>query len=188
GVGLGSEGTPAIRYHNRGGGACALAAELPPGGSGDVALAGLVGDPLPEIVLASAAADAAVHERAGGGFRLAATLPTGPTAAVAVGDFDGNGVADLVFGRDGAGGGVPPTLANPVFLNVSAGAPAFFLADALGAAATVDVLAADIDLDGDDDVLAVNATGGHQLYVNGGSATAAFLLHPVQIAAGGARA
>ncbi|HEY8555232.1 MAG TPA: putative Ig domain-containing protein [Burkholderiales bacterium] len=179
---------PASVYYNRGAGTFALGAELPANGSRDVALADLVGDPLPEVVLANAAADAAVHQRAGNGFRRAATLPTGPTAAVAVGDFDGNGVADLVFARDGADGGVPPSLANPVFLNTSAGTASFFLADALGAAATLDVLAADIDLDGDDDVLAVNATGGHQLYVNGGAATAAFLLHSTQIAAAGARA
>ena len=59
----------------------------------------------------------------------------------------------------------------------------FFLAAELGLSPTVDVLAEDTDLDGDFDIVALNSTGAHQIFVNNGNGQ--FSLHPEQFASPG---
>jgi hypothetical protein len=149
-----------------------------------VALLNLFGDPLPELVFANADGNASVYANSGGRFQKALDLLTGPTTSVAAADFNNDGLADLVFGRQSTAQGSVP--GNIVFLNTSTAAAGFTASSTLGASPTVDVLATDVDLDGDADVVAINSTGSHQLYVNVGNATGTFALHAQQFAAAGA--
>jgi hypothetical protein len=167
---------PATVHVNSGSAAATFSAGTPVGNhdARDAVLADLFGDPLPELVIAVGNGDAAIYHNNGGTFALERTLATGPTSSVAAADFNGDSRLDLVFGRSAA---APPATVptNLVWLNTSGASGDFFLADQLGAAATSNVLAADLDLDGDADVLAVNGDG-QQLYTNAGGGT--FALHP----------
>jgi Domain of unknown function (DUF5011)/FG-GAP-like repeat/Putative Ig domain/FG-GAP repeat len=179
---LANEGANTI-YLNQGGRMFALDASLGQANSVDVLIVDLLGDALPELVFANRNADADVYQSTGGGFVRVATLPTGPTTAVSAADFDGDGVADVVFGRSAAVIGA----ANLVFLNRSMTSPAFLMAGELGGSATVDVVADDVDLDGRDDVVTINAVGSHQLYKNSVTAgSTVFVLHQEQFGSGGA--
>ena len=53
----------------------------------------------------------------------------------------------------------------------------------IGISPTVDVLTGDTDLDGDIDIVALNSTGAHQIFVNNGNGQ--FSLHPEQFASAG---
>ncbi len=151
-----------------------------------VALLNLFGDSLPELVFANANGNASVYRNSGGRFQKQLDIPTGPTTSVAAADFNSDGLPDLVFGRETTTPG--SALGNLVYLNTSSGATAsFFASGTLGASPTVHVLAGDFDLDGDADIVAVNSTGSHQLYVNVGNASGTFALHAQQFAAAGAR-
>jgi hypothetical protein len=118
-------------------------------------------------------------------FQLELALPTGPTTSVAAGDFNNDGRRDLVFGR--SVGATPTAMpSNLVWLNTSAATGSFFRANELGASPTTAVVVADTDLDGDSDILAINANGGHQVYSNVTGAGGAFALHPQQLGNPGA--
>src|SRR6185503_18675226 len=94
-----------------------------PFGSGDardIVVADLFGDPLPEVVIAYAGADAAVYRNTAGVLALELTLATGATTSVAAADLNNDGRADLVFGRGGTG--------NLVFINTSSTKGEFFMA------------------------------------------------------------
>ncbi len=170
-------------YLNQGsGGAFAAAGLIGSGDARGVAIADLFGDPLPEIVIANGDRDAEIYRLANGVPQLAVTLPTGPTRTVAVADFNGDGRQDLVFGRASAASGAPADL---VMLNTSGTSASFFRSDSLGATPTTDLLVADIDLDGDTDVLTVGPAGA-QLYTNVGLGTGTFALHPAQLETAGA--
>jgi hypothetical protein len=146
----------------------------------DVLLVDLLGDSLPELVVANGDGDAAVYGNSGGVFTLARTLPTGPTTAVASGDFNADNRSDLVFSRATA---APPGIpAAVVWLN---GAE-LFMSDDLGAAATSGLLVRDFDLDGRSDVLASSSTD-QRIFKNAGAANGKFVLHPQQLATPDAR-
>ena len=98
---------------------------------------------------------------------------------MATGDFNGDGLTDLVFGRSASAPAELPT--NPVFENTGGGV--FVESAALGASPTADVLTEDVNLDGIVDIVAINATGAHQIYV--GDGVGGFSLHPQQFAASG---
>jgi VCBS repeat-containing protein len=157
----------------------------------DALLVDLLGDALPELVLANSDGDAAVYSNTGGAFTLATRLSTGPTSAVATGDFNGDGRADLVFSRDtvdapavpSAAAAVPSAL---VWLTTSSPGNPFFVADELGAAATSDLLVNDFNLDSRADVLAASSYGA-RVFTNAGAANGTFVLHPQQLATPGAR-
>ncbi|HEX6993739.1 MAG TPA: FG-GAP-like repeat-containing protein [Gammaproteobacteria bacterium] len=170
-------------YLNRGGSTFAAGTlRDSPRESVDVAVADLDGDARPDAVFANADGDATRHPNTGGGFAAPASIPTGATTAVAAGDLNGDGFADVVFARAVPGpSGVP---SNPVFLNDGAGA--LTLAAELGASPTVDVLVADIDGDADLDIVAINATGAHQVFVNDGRG--GFAQDPTLLVAPGATA
>jgi VCBS repeat-containing protein len=145
----------------------------------DVLLVDLLGDGLPELVLANADGDAAVYGNSGGVFKLAHTLPTGPASTVAAGDFNADGRSDLVFGRATA---APPAVpAVVVWLN---GAE-LFVSDQLGAAATSGLLIRDFDVNDSADVLAASSTG-QRIFTNAGAGNGVFVLHPQQLATPGA--
>lgn len=143
----------------------------------DVTLVDVDGDGLPDAVFANADGHASWHRNTGSGLGAAQPIETGATSAVAASDLNGDGLADLVFARSAPGpSGVP---SNPVYLNDGAGT--FTLAAELGASPTVDVLIADIDGDEHPDIVAINATGAHQVFINDGAG--GFELHPTLLIA-----
>ena len=175
--------SPSPVFTNQGAGTFVQTAALGNADSRDVAVVNLFGDAQPELVLANANGDAAIYAFNATARRYDSTsLPTGPTTSVAAGDFDADGRTDLVFGRQSQAGGAP---SNPVFRNtqVATGAQ-FVLAAELGAAPTNDVLVVDTNADGALDVVAINAAGGHRIFVNAGNGQ--FTLHPEQFASAGA--
>jgi hypothetical protein len=140
-----------------------------------VASADFNGDGRPDLVFANVGAPSTVWlNDNGSGFENPIELAVGDAADVVVADFDGNGTPDLAFGRVPATPGDIP--ANPVLLNDGNGR--FQLSAALGAAATTDILAGDIDEDGFVDLVFVNVSGTHQIW--SGSANG-FRLHQEQI-------
>ncbi|HUQ53245.1 MAG TPA: tandem-95 repeat protein, partial [Gammaproteobacteria bacterium] len=154
------------------------------GDARDVLLVDLIGDALPELVIANGDGDATVYGNSGGVFTLARTLTTGPTSTVATGDFNGDSRADLVFGRDTA---APPAIPTAlVWLNGPANGGQLFVSDELGAATTSAVLVKDVDLEGSNDVLALNSAGV-RIFTNAAAANGTFVLHPQQLATPGAR-
>jgi hypothetical protein len=171
---------------NRGSGIFELAAQIGTADSRGAVLVDLFGDPLPELVLANASGDAAVYRNTNGVFTLELMLPTGPTTSVAAADFNGDLRSDLVFGRDTST--LPAVPSNSVWLNTSTTSGSFFASDQLGASLTAAVGTADVDLDGDTDVIVVNETGAHQVYANSGTSSGAFALFPQQLASNGALA
>lgn len=173
-------------YRNTGAGSFAVHATLDASDARAIVLADFAGDALPEIVVARGDGDAALYANAGGAYKSAARLPTGAATSLAVADLDANGRPDLVLGRDSSD--PTATLGNAVLLNQGGAVPTFFPAAELGAAATLAVLAVDVDLDGDLDIVAINASGGHQVYANNGASSAVFLLAAEQFVAPGARA
>ena len=179
-----SSGTSTVLINSGTGAVFRRGAGVGPHAARDALLVDLLGDALPELVLANADGDAAVYSNTGGAFTLAARLSTGPTSAVATGDFNADGRADLVFARDTA---APPAVPSAlVWLTTASANTPFFVADELGAAATADLLVNDFNLDSRADVLAANSYGA-RLFTNSGAANGTFALHPQQLATAGAR-
>jgi VCBS repeat-containing protein len=179
-----SSGTSTVLINSGVGAVFTRGSGLGPHAARDALLVDLLGDALPELVLADAEGDAAVYSNSGGAFALATRLPTGPTSAVATGDFNGDGRADLVFARDTA---EPPAVPSAlVWLTTANRGNPFFVADELGAAAAADLLVNDFNFDSRADVLAASDYGA-RVFTNAGAANGTFVLHPQQVATPGAR-
>jgi hypothetical protein len=113
-------------------------------------------------------------KNAAAGFARGSSLPIGDAMAVVVGEFGGDGRPDLAFGRVPSS---PDDVApNPVLINDGSGGFAG-ASDLLGASATLDILAGDVNRDGRDDLVFVNASGVHQIWI----ATNSFSLWAEQI-------
>jgi len=140
-------------------------------------------DGLPDLVLANAAGPSRFHKNLGGGqFAAGVVIDSGGAESVASADFNGDSRPDLAFARVGTAV-MPPSIV--VYQNNPGGtAPLFVIVAGLGAAPTLDVLATDVDLDSFADLVAVGASGTHQVYRGNGAG--GFSLHPTQFLLTGA--
>ena len=164
-------------YLGDGSGGFNLHAELGNAQSSAVAVGRFDNNTRDDLVFANVGSDSRVWtKKSGNGFASADLISIGDASSVAVGEFGGNARQDLVFGRTPSDIGDVP--ANAVLINngsASFGNPR----DLLGAAPTDDVHAGDVSSDGLDDLVFINASGVHQVWVaNGGG----FDLHIEQIA------
>jgi hypothetical protein len=149
----------------------------------DVAVGRFDGDLFDDLVFANVGSDSQVWLSNGStGFTLGAALPIGDAVAVAAADLTGDNLDDLVFGRiPGGSEGVP---ANPVMINQGGGTFGG-TPQLLGLSPTVDVLIGDVSDDGQPDLVFVNQSGVHQIWIASGGT---FALHTQQIIDIGARA
>ncbi len=183
-----ANGSPSIVYKNQGSvGSYSAQPGLGNADSRGVVLVDLFGDALPELVFANGNGDAEIYRNTAGAFTLETGVlkNIGPTTSVAAADLNNDGRADLVFGHSVGSGGAPPR--TQVWLNTSTTVGNFFKSAELGATPTIAVAIADIDLDGDLDILTTNDTGAHHVYANAGTGSA-FALMPQQLSSPSARA
>jgi hypothetical protein len=131
-----------------------------------------------DLAFANVGSPSAVWVNSGGtAFTLQDTLVNmGDAAAVAAADLDLDGDDDLVFGRvSGSVGDIP---SNPVLINPGTGDfgnPTSLL----GLSPTNDVLIGDVSEDGLPDLVFINSSGVHQVWIGSGGGN--FTLHPEQI-------
>lgn len=162
--------TQAVVYFGTGVPGAYSSAQALPGAAGvDLAVADLIGDSRAEIVLAGPGTAASVFTYSGTAFSLAQSLPTGSTTSVAAADFNGDGAIDLLFGKASIddSSGLPSNL---LYLNGVLSGGGFSLAGELGAAPTSAVADGDADGNGEQDVIVLNATGAHQIFLSSGAA------------------
>jgi len=166
-------------FHGNGNGVFSLQRTLGNNDTRGVAVADFNGDGRDDVAFANVGANSVVHN-AGLNTTLA-NLNIGDASSVAVGQFGGNNRPDLVFGR--IPGGIGDVASNPVLIannNGSFGNPVA----RLGSAPTRGVQAGDVDRDGLDDIVVINASGSHQIYLADGGG--GFKLYREQIVADGA--
>jgi len=104
----------------------------------------------------------------------------GSVATVSASDLDGDGLTDLLLGVDGDDLSVPE---NKVLYQQTDGS--FVSGGSFGASPVTALLPGDVNADGWTDVVAVNETGVHQLYLGSGGGD--FSLAPEQIVSSGMR-
>jgi hypothetical protein len=127
-----------------------------------LATADLNGDNRTDVAVAVDGGAVVVIENDGSGSFSTTTLSGfGSVAGVGAGDLTGDGAPDLLLAAAGAELGAPENL---VLRNDRDGS--FTEVYGFGATSTEQLLAADVNADGLVDVVAVNATGVHQVYLN----------------------
>lgn len=168
-------------YRGNGNGTFALQGTLGNANSRSVAVGAFDNDSVDDLVFANvgSASRVWVFNNSGNWFASRALLAIGDAVAVTTGSFGGNARDDLAFARVPAAIGDVP--ANPVLVNTgngTFGAPSSLL----GTAPTNDIHAGNVnDTDGAglDDLVFVNSSGVHQIWVANGNG---FDLHSEQIA------
>jgi hypothetical protein len=121
---------------------------------------------LDDLVFANVGSNSRVWTKnSGSGFTLRSQLSIGDAAAVAAPDLDNDGDADLVFGRVQTDPGDIPS--NPVLINLGSGNFGNPTA-LLGISPTNDVLTGDVNEDGSPDLVFINASGVHQIWLSNG--------------------
>jgi hypothetical protein len=173
---------PNLVYRGNGNGGFTLQSSLGTANSHAVAVGRFDGDNKDDLVFANtgSASRVWVYNASSTWFASRALLAIGDAVGVTTGEFSGDNSADLAFARvPSAIGDVP---ANPVLINNGNGtfAPSATL---LGSAPTSDIFAGnvnDIDGAGRDDLVFINSSGVHQIWVANGSG--GFNLHSEQIA------
>jgi hypothetical protein len=131
-----------------------------------------------DLAVALDGGSVAVLTSAGAGSFTAATLPGfGSIAAIAAGDVSGDGAPDLLLAIDAAAPDAPQNL---VLRNERDGTFTQLLR--FGATTTAQLFAGDVNGDGLADVIAINTTGVHQVYLGertpGLALQAEFMLSP----------
>jgi hypothetical protein len=174
-----ANGSPNEIFLNLGGGSFVLAAALGDSDSRAVVVDDFDGDGLPDLLFANFDGSSLAYRGLGEGLFAAGTsLEVGSVTSVQSSDVSGDGRPDVIFGRQTAT--LPALPSNAIYINTSmVGELSFSSIDAaLGTSPTVKVLTDDVSLDGTTDLVALNATGTHQIFVGAGNG--AFSLHPEQ--------
>jgi hypothetical protein len=169
-------------WRGNGNGGFTLQGTLGNANSHAVAVGRLNGDSNDDVVFANVGSASRVWAYNGSGnwFGSVDQLAIGDAVSVTTGNFGGSSRVDLAFARVPAAIGEVP--ANPVLINSgngTFGAPSSLL----GAAPTQDIFAGDVnnvDGAGLDDLVFINSSGVHQVWVANGSG--GFDLHSEQIA------
>jgi hypothetical protein len=168
--------SPNLVYFGNGNGTFTNATQLGNSDSQSVAVARLDNNNRADIVFANTGADSTVYTKnAGAGFTLRDQLGIGDAASVAAADLNGDGFDDLVFGRVATLVGDIPS--NPVLINAGNGTFGAPLTQ-LGLSPTNEVLVGDVNEDGAPDLVFINASGVHQLWVDVGGN---YALHSEQV-------
>lgn len=168
-------------YLGDGAGGMTLHATLGSANSLGVAVGQFNADARDDLAFANSGGPSQVWLKTDAGFDPGSTLAIGDSADVTVGNFGGGPRPDLVFGRVSTGLNDVP--ANPVLINDGTGAFVLPAAGLLGSAPTLETHTGDINDDGLDDLVFINASGLHQIWINNGST--AFTLHDEQVFADG---
>ena len=168
--------SPNLVYFGDGNGNFGAPVQLGDDASEGVAAGRFNADNLDDLVFANAGTASRVYTKnAGAGFSVGAQFALGSTTSVAAADLNNDGFGDIVFGRTSQSGDDTPS--NPVFFNNASGAFGAPVAE-LGLSPTNDVLVGDVNEDGQPDIVFVNQSGVHQIWVAAGGG---FNLHAEQI-------
>ena len=181
-----ANGSPNELFLNQGAGNFIAGAQLGNADSRAVIVDDFDGDGVLDLLFANIDGPSIPYRGLGGGaFAAQNGIAVGPVVSVRSDDFSGDGLPDLIFGRETA---VAPELpSNPLYFNTSTPGTIRFtpFGAPLGASPTMKIITGDISLDGLADIVALNGTGTHQIFV--GSGNGSFNLNPEQFSAVGTR-